>query len=129
VHDSDRIKPPYTFKAVKPTEVFFIPLDATEEMSLSEILVKHPKGVDYAFTLSGLKKYPLILDSKGSVLSFPPIINGELTRVTEKTKNLFIETTGWSKLAVDQAMNIVVSSIVDRGGVIRSVEICAICSF
>lgn len=123
VHDSDRIFPPYTYKAVKPNEISFIPLDMTEEMNLFEILSKHPKGVDYAFTLKGFKKYPIILDSKGSVLSFPPIINGELTRVTEKTRNLFIEVTGSHALSVNQALNIIVSSIADRGGNIKSVEI------
>ncbi|MFH1789007.1 MAG: phenylalanine--tRNA ligase subunit beta [Candidatus Altiarchaeota archaeon] len=123
VHDSDKIKPPYVYKAVAPGEASFIPLEMTEKMNLSEILTKHPKGAAYAFTLKGLKKYPVILDSKGDVLSFPPIINGELTRVTESTKNLFIEVTGWHELSVKQALNIVVSSIADRGGKIKSVEI------
>lgn len=123
VHDSDRISPPYTYKAVKPADISFIPLDMTEEMNLNEILSKHPKGVDYAYTLRSFKKYPIILDSKGGVLSFPPIINGELTRVTEETKNLFIEVTGSHALSVNQALNIVVASIADRGGKIKSVEI------
>lgn len=126
VHDSDKIKPPYTYKAVKPDEVSFIPLDMSEKMNLKEILLKHPKGVGYAFTLDGLKKYPVIVDSKNDVLSFPPIINGELTRVTEETRNLFIEVTGWHEPSVKQALNIVVSSIADRGGEIRSVEISRI---
>ncbi len=123
VHDSDKLTPPYTYKAVKPDSISFIPLDTQDEMNLIEILEKHPKGVDYAFTLEGAEKYPIIVDSQQNVLSFPPIINGELTRITEETKNLFIEVTGKSQLAVDQALNIVVTSIADRGGKIKSVEI------
>ena len=123
VHDSDKITPPYTYKAVKSDAVSFIPLEMSDEMSLSDILIKHPKGVDYAFTLKGKTLFPVILDSKGEVLSFPPIINGELTRVTEDTRNLFIEVTGNHQLSVNQAVNIVVSAIADRGGTIHSVEI------
>jgi len=125
VHDSDEITPPYTFKAVKPANISFVPLDMAEPMNLSDILKKHPKGVGYAFTLAGLKTYPVIVDAKGSVLSFPPIINGELTRVSEETKNLFVEVTGWHMPSLHQALNIVVSSIADRGGTIRSVEIAS----
>lgn len=125
VHDLDKVKPPFTYKAVSPKEASFVPLDASQAMNLSEILEKHPKGVGYAWTLAGLKKYPLIVDSKNQVLSFPPIINGELTRVTTETKNLFIECTGWSKQACDQAVNIIVYSITARCGVIRSVEMKA----
>lgn len=37
--------------------------------------------------------YPVILDSKGTVLSFPPIVNSEHSKLTLKTKNVFIEIT------------------------------------
>ncbi|KAA3672804.1 phenylalanyl-tRNA synthetase beta chain [Paragonimus westermani] len=38
--------------------------------------------------------YPVISDSNGIVLSMPPIINGEHSRVSVHTHNLFIEATG-----------------------------------
>ena len=79
VHDLDKIIPPFTYKAVNPDSVGFIPLDMDEELSMREILVKHPKGKDYAWTLEGFDKWPLFIDSNNNVLSFPPIINGELT--------------------------------------------------
>ncbi|MCX6695493.1 MAG: phenylalanine--tRNA ligase beta subunit-related protein, partial [Candidatus Altiarchaeota archaeon] len=78
VHDLDRVKPPFTYKAVKPADVSFVPLESTEKMNLTKILESHPKGRDYAGLLAGLDRYPLIVDSNGDVLSFPPIINGEL---------------------------------------------------
>ncbi len=123
VHDFDRVASPFFYRAVGPDEASFIPLDMNEKFTLRDILVKHPKGMAYACALDGLGKYPLISDRNGDVLSFPPIINGELTRVSESTENLFIEATGWSQLAVDQAVNMIVTSIADRGGVIFSVKI------
>ncbi len=121
VHDLGKIKPPFRYIAQDP-DFRFKPLDFTEMMTMREILEKHPKGVKFAYILEKFDKYPLILDSEDNVLSFPPIINGELTRVTEDTTDLFIEVTGLGP-AVSVALNIVVASLAERGGKIGSVSI------
>ena len=38
--------------------------------------------------------YPIIYDSNDVVLSMPPIINGDHSKITLNTKNVFIECTG-----------------------------------
>ncbi|MBU0762868.1 MAG: phenylalanine--tRNA ligase subunit beta, partial [Candidatus Altiarchaeota archaeon] len=81
VHDLDKVSPPFTYKAVKPKDISFVPLDMGKKMDLSQILRKHPKGLEFANLLEGKDKYPVFLDSIGEVLSFPPIINGELTKL------------------------------------------------
>jgi phenylalanyl-tRNA synthetase beta chain len=121
VHDLARIKPPFRYIAQHP-DFKFTPLDFAEPMTMSEILEKHPKGVRFANILEKFDKYPLILDADNNVLSFPPIINGELTRVTEDTTDLFIEVTGLDK-SVSVALNIVAASLAERGGKIESVAI------
>ncbi|MDW7727051.1 MAG: phenylalanine--tRNA ligase subunit beta [Candidatus Methanoperedens sp.] len=121
VHDLSKITPPFRYIAQDPG-FKFVPLDFKEPMSMSEILEKHPKGVKFAFILEELEKYPLILDANDKVVSFPPIINGELTRVTEKTTDLLIEITGLDH-AVSTALNIVVTALAERGGKIESVTI------
>jgi phenylalanyl-tRNA synthetase beta chain len=123
VHDLDKVKPPFTYKAVDPASVSFVPLEMTEKMNLRQILSRHPKGRDYAWALENVEKFPLFIDSRGEVLSFPPIINGELTKLTEYTRNLFIELTGTSQTAVDTALNIIVTSLADRGGKLQTVEL------
>lgn len=121
VHDLARIKSPFRYIAQQP-DFKFTPLDFAEPMAMEEILGKHPKGIKFAYILEKFDKYPLILDSEDNVLSFPPIINGELTRVTGETKDLFIEVTGIDP-AVSAALNIVVTSLAERGGRIESVTI------
>ncbi|MCQ2056393.1 MAG: phenylalanine--tRNA ligase subunit beta [archaeon] len=116
IHDLDKIKPPFVFKAVYPHTVKFVPLAHTETMNLSEILKKHDKGVTYANLLNGLKKYPIITDNDGNVFSFPPIINSSLTAVTTETKNLFIDVTGNDLRTVESALNIVTTAMAERGG-------------
>ncbi len=123
IHDLDMVTPPFTYKAVDPDSVSFVPLDMDKELTLQKILAQHPKGRDYAWCLEGKKKYPLFCDAKGQVLSFPPIINGELTKLTERTKNLFLDLTGTDQKAVDQALAIVSCALADRGGKLESVKI------
>lgn len=122
VYDLDKIKFPITYTA-KPLNFKFKPLEMNSEMALSQILVKHPKGKEYAHLLNNFNEYPIWIDSNSQVLSMPPIINSEETKVTNKTKNLFIDATGTDKYAVEQALNIVVCGLADRNGKIYSVKI------
>lgn len=116
VHNAEPIKPPFTYKAVDPDSVSFIPLAKEESMTLREILKIHEKGIDYAHLLTGFDKYPLITDANNNVLSFPPIINGSLTEVTPHTKEIFIDVTGTDRKAINYALNIVSTALAERGG-------------
>jgi len=121
IHDLDKVKGPFTYRLADPHSIRFVPLAKTEEMDMEEILTKHEKGRDYAHLLEGYKEYPIILDSEGHVLSFPPIINGSLTTVTTDTHNLFIDVTGYDHKAVKGALDIVCTALAERGGKIESV--------
>jgi phenylalanyl-tRNA synthetase beta chain len=122
IHDLDKVKPPFTYKAVDPHSIRFVPLAKTEEMDLDEILSKHEKGRAYAHLLKGMRKYPIITDRNGDVLSFPPIINGALTAVTTGTRNVFIDVTGTDGKAVEGALSIVATALAERGGRICKVS-------
>jgi len=121
VHDFDKIKPPIKYVGASREEKI-VPLGFSEEMSLKEVLEKTEKGREYCSLLQSSKLWPAFVDSV-SIFSFPPIINSERTRVTEKTKNLFIDVTGTDRLAVLQALNILVTNLAERGGKLESVRI------
>ena len=121
VHDLSNVTPPFRYTAVEPG-FEFVPLDYTEKMSMTEILEKHPKGTRFAHLVKDFEKYPIIFDSEDNVLSFPPIINGTLTSVTEATTELFIDVTGLGE-AVYTALNIVVTALAERGGQVEFVRI------
>ncbi len=123
VHDYKDITPPFTYKAVDPESIQFEPLGKSETMDLEEILRKHEKGREYAWTLEGFMRYPIILDANNEVLSFPPIINGTLTTVTEDTKDIFLDLTGTDMNAVYHALNIISTALAERGGKIERVEV------
>ncbi len=123
VHNYEPVKPPFTYKAVDPDSIEFVPLNKVESMTLSEILERHEKGVDYAHILEGFDKHPLIVDANNNVLSYPPIINGSLTEVTPFTTDLFIDVTGTDKKAINYVINIVTTSLVERGGQIYTTTV------
>jgi phenylalanyl-tRNA synthetase beta chain len=123
-YDFDLITPPLRYAAVKPDSVRFVPLEGTDELTLNEILQIHPKGIEYGDIVKGFEKMPIILDAKGKVLSFPPIINSnDLGRVTPDTRNILIEITGTSEETVSSALTIITTSLADRGGEIYSARV------
>ena len=123
VHNLDVVKSPFTFTAVEPNSVRFVPLDKTEEMSLSEILERHEKGKAYKYLVDWAAKYPLLKDRDGKVLSMPPIINGELTRVGGQTRNLFLDITGMDYRAVQKSLHVLATALADMGGEIEAVKV------
>jgi phenylalanyl-tRNA synthetase beta chain len=117
IYNFDLIKPPIEYSAVKPMDTKFVPLGFIEEMSLNEILERHPKGVEYAHIVKRNPLYPMLFDSDGKVLSFPPIINSnDLGKITEDSRNLLIEVTGTLNKTVLNTLNLVTLALIDHGG-------------
>jgi len=122
IHDLDKIRFPITYSAVEPDKVSFVPLEGEFALTCRQILERHPKGKEYAHLLEGARLYPLIFDSEGTVLSMPPIINGNATRVTPNTRNLLIDVTGTDEDAVEKACTIIASGLSERGATIELVH-------
>lgn len=124
VYDYHRISPPIYFRAYRPDDIKFAPLDFERELNLRQILSQHPKGKEYGHLLENFEKYPIFIDSKGQVLSMPPIINSNYTgKVTKKTKDVFIECSGFDMRFLLPSLNIMVSALADRGGKIETVDV------
>ena len=117
IYNLDLIKPPIEYTAVKPADVKFVPLGFNEKMSLDEVLERHPKGIEYGHIVKKNPLYPMLFDSEGKVLSFPPIINStDLGKITEESRNLLVEVTGTLHKTVLNTLNLVTLALIDRGG-------------
>lgn len=120
----DEIEFPVIYGPQYPEKIKFVPLGYGREMDGPTIIKEHEKGVEFGAIIQDFKKWPLLYDSKGQILSLPPIINSNtLGRMTVETKNLFIEVTGTHLLTVHQALNIITASLAERGGKIESVSV------
>jgi len=124
IYPLEKIKFPVYYKAVDPESVSFTPLEFRKDMTPQQILEEHPKGREYAHTLNGLKKYPILIDAEKQVLSFPPIINSETTgKIGVDESELFFEATGTDLDTVLLAANIFSQALSDRGFQIQSVAV------
>lgn len=124
IYPLEKIKLPIYFKADKPEKIKFIPLESNREMTGKEILRRHPTGIKYSKLLANKEKYPYFEDANKEILSMPPIINSELTgRVTEKTKNVFIECSGFDYSTLEKCLNIIVTIFADMGGKIYQMDL------
>ena len=123
IHDMCDLEAPYKYYGVQANSHPFVPLGEEKEMTPQEICLEHPKGTKYAHLVNPEGIVPFLVDNKGGVLSFPPIINGVLTLVTEKTKDIFIDATGTDERAVTDALEILTSSFAENGYQVETVTV------
>ena len=114
IHDLDSVFFPLKYSTTS-RDHRFIPLNSTKESSISEILQNSEVGSDYGSILGQSAKVPIIIDSKGQTISFPPIINAALTTVTTKTKNILVEVTGIDKQSAEDMLSVVVTILQGAG--------------
>lgn len=107
-HDLDTIKGPFSYHAKPPSAIRFKPLNQSKEYTAEEVMdlyAHHPQLKQYLSIIKDSPVYPVIYDSNGIVLSLPPIINGDHSKITVNTKNVFIECTATdlnkARIAVD----------------------------
>ncbi len=124
IYPMEEIKFPIEYKALEPDKIKFIPLESKREMSGLEILQIHPAGKEYANLLAGKMKFPIFLDANKNILSMPPIINSEKTgRVSEKTKDVFVECSGFDLEILNKCLIIITTTLADMGGKIYSMKV------
>ncbi len=115
---------PIAYTTSAPDEASFVPLGADRAMTLREIVAEHPKGKAYGGILDGCARYPLLVDHRGEILSFPPIINSQaLGAVAVGDDELLVEVTGTDLRMVILAVNIWAANLADRGARVEPVEI------
>ncbi|MFB3047745.1 MAG: phenylalanine--tRNA ligase subunit beta [Nitrosopumilaceae archaeon] len=122
IHDLDTISFPLAYTTTSRNHKF-IPLNSSQENSISEILENTEVGQDYGYILGNSPKVPIIIDSLGNTVSFPPIINSSMTIVTTKTKNLLVEVTGLDKNDVEDMLSVVATVLQSAGFELCSVKI------
>ncbi|MDH5668443.1 MAG: phenylalanine--tRNA ligase subunit beta [Nitrospira sp.] len=119
-----KIQFPVTYELADPDKARFTPLGMETVMTLSEILMVHPKGVEFGHILAGQSRLPLLRDAAQQPLSFPPIINSrEIGEVRVGDDELFVEVTGTDLSMVVLTLNIFAANLADRGATIEPVEI------
>lgn len=124
IYPLEQIKLPIKYLAKKPEEIKFQPLEFPREINGRQILSQHPAGRAYAHLLKDAEIFPIFEDANQEVLSMPPIINSDKTgKITEDTKEIFIEVSGFNLEYQKKAINMIVTALADMGGEMYAMEI------
>ncbi|RKF63742.1 Phenylalanine--tRNA ligase beta subunit [Erysiphe neolycopersici] len=111
-HDLDMIQGPFSYEALPPKDIKFIPLNQNAEMDGEDLMQFYESDKHLGKYLPIIKDspiYPVIYDSQRTVCSMPPIINSDHSKITLKTKNVLIEITGTDKTKLEIVNNIIVA--------------------
>src|SRR5919107_1171876 len=114
LHDLDSIIFPLNYTTV-PRNFSFIPLDKQNEFTIDNILSALDVGKNYGHIVNAFDRFPLLLDFEKKVLSFPPIINGDISKITPNTRNLFVEVTSISDKSAQEIISRLSFELYDMG--------------
>ncbi|GFZ07659.1 tRNA synthetase beta subunit family protein [Actinidia rufa] len=95
-HDLDTIEGPFTYEALPPSQINFVPLKQVKSFKAGELMKFYKSDLKlkkFLHIIENSPVYPVLYDRNRTVLSLPPIINGAHSAITLKTKNVFIECT------------------------------------
>jgi phenylalanyl-tRNA synthetase beta chain len=111
-HDLDTIKGPFTYEALPHKDIKFVPLNQTKELDGDQLMQFYEKDKHlgrYLHIIRDSPVYPVIYDSNRNVCSLPPIINGDLSKISTQTRNVFMEVTATDKTKLEVVVNIMVA--------------------
>ncbi|KAL6042202.1 phenylalanine--tRNA ligase [Balamuthia mandrillaris] len=114
-HDLDTIQGPFTYDARQPNDINFTFLNYHQELNAQQIMEELSTNPAYGHLKPYLPiirdepRYPVIYDKNGVVLSLPPIINGDHSKITLSTKNVFIEVTATDLTKANVVLNTMVT--------------------
>src|SRR5271157_1546818 len=112
LHDMDAVAPPLSYRAVDES-FSFVPLGGAGEKTIGRILQDTAEGQAYGSVFKGHGPYPVIIDAKKTVLSFPPVINGEATRVTSRTHDIFVDVPSTDQRIGDDVMGVMATTLAE----------------
>ncbi|KAI4205329.1 MAG: hypothetical protein LQ346_001477 [Caloplaca aetnensis] len=111
-HDLDTVQGPFSYEALPPEKIEFVPLNQTRSMTAVEMMKFFDNDRHLSRYLPIIRDspvYPVIYDSKRIVCSIPPIINGNHSKITLNTRNVFVDMTATDRTKLDICLNILVS--------------------
>ncbi|KAL8030991.1 hypothetical protein ABFS82_14G318700 [Erythranthe guttata] len=111
-HDLDTIEGPFTYEALPPPEINFIPLKQTKNFRADELMQFYKSDMKlkkFLHIIENSPVFPVIYDRSRTVLSLPPIINGAHSAISLKTKNVFIECTATDLTKANIVLNTMVT--------------------
>jgi len=129
-HDLDKIKGPFRYEARPPKDIKFVPLNQVKEYDAQQLMDLYSNDShlkQYLGIIRDSPVYPVIYDSEGTVLSMPPIINGDKSKISLDTTNVLVEMTATdltkAKVVMDTLVTMFAQYCEDEAFVVESGEV------
>ncbi|KAI0036810.1 phenylalanyl-tRNA synthetase subunit beta [Vararia minispora EC-137] len=109
-HDLDTISAPFRYEACPPKDIKFVPLNKDKGYTAEELMTVYESDrqlSQYLHIIRDSPVYPIIYDTQERVLSMPPIINSEHSKITLNTRNVFIDITATDLTKLNIVANII----------------------
>lgn len=107
-HDLSKVTGNLRYRGLKPEDVKFAPLNQSKEMTGSEVLEFYRSDRNLSKFVPLIESSPVLpvfVDSKDTVLSLPPLINSDFTKITLDTTDIFFDLTGTDETKLDIVLN------------------------
>lgn len=92
IHDLDLISPNFIYDAQNPEKIYFNALNEKKSLIAKQLFNFYNNSLtnchikEYLPLLEKKSLYPIIFDRKGKIISIPPIINSEYSKLTKKKR-------------------------------------------
>ncbi|GLC71953.1 hypothetical protein PLESTF_001188500 [Pleodorina starrii] len=125
-HDLSTIQGPFTYEALPPEDIKFVPLKQTREFNAKDLMQYYldndQKLKKFVPIIHSSVVYPVLYDANRVVLSLPPIINGAHSAITLDTRDVFVECTATDLTKAKVVLNTVVTMFSEYAAVPFEVE-------
>ena len=115
-HDLDTVDGPFTYDALDPADIVFCPLNqqvTVDGHNLMRLYESDLKIRKFLPLIRDSPRYPVIRDASQRVMSLPPIINSEHSKITLATKNVFVEVTATDLTKAMLALSTIVTDFAE----------------
>ena len=115
LHDLDKMPSrELCYRSMHIDETRFVPLGHKRLLSLREVLEVTDQGKKYGrISLEKGERHP-VLFSGDQVISMPPVINAENTRIEPGSRHIFVDVTGEEERAVNSIVDLIAFTLAER---------------
>lgn len=123
IHDLDKISSKNLEYKLIPINYEMIPLGYSNKWSVKDVLRETSQGKLYGSYSLMDNYHPAILADE-EVISLPPVINSDITRLEAGTRNLLIDVTGTDEFTVLKTLDLITSILSERKNAF--IELCMV---
>jgi len=115
IHDLSKVPDGnIVYKEVDVTRATMTPLGGSKEVTVREVLEQTTQGEKYGWISLRDKRYHPAIYAGDVLISLPPVINSDVTRLEPGTQGLFIDVTGVDEYTVHKTLDILVSVLSEK---------------